>query len=1088
MTGFVKRTNQRKILRCKVIGMIVCLVILAAAVRPVSAAQTEIVRVGFFAFDGYHMQDQYGDRSGYGYEYLQYMGKYSNFVYEYDGYNKSWEEVQDMLEKGQIDMLTSAQKTKERMKKFDFSDRPIGTSKTLLTVKAGNSRYMNGDLRKLNGIRVGMLKENSRNDSFRTYAKAQGFSYKTVIYNSSKEMLEALQSGKNIDAVVTSNLRKIQNEWVVASFDPSPYYVMVKKGNHKLLEQINDAISQIELYKPNLQTELYNRYYSAENGDDVSYTAEERNFINEFVRKKKTLKILLNPDRKPFSYYKDGKIKGVMTDILDEIMERTGIPYEIIPTRTREEYEKKLLQGGTQICFDSRYDLNKAEREGYELTDPYLEATISRITNKKFTGTPKTIATVKKSDIAEGYISKYHKSNKVLYFKTLDDCVNAVLSGKADAVYLYTYTAQQYIYEDDRNQLQETLIPNDTVKFAMAVEQKEDPALFSILNKAVLSISGEDIDHIVQEKISYPVKDFTVRGYFYSNPWAWGVAGFVVVLLISGTVFLVYRRKNRRLEQEKSREFERFITYVCRANDAVMEYNLDGRKIFSYQMNEGRILKQEEMFTAGDQLHHNIHPDDWENVKDKCGLMKIRKLAESGGEIYFECRSLRKSNQYIWFSYTLQGIPGNGTESDRVMIFLKNIHQAKKQEAEKRQALEDALISAQQAGQAKGEFMSKMSHEIRTPLNAIIGYLQIAKGAVEQPEKIKDCLQKQEYAAQHLLDIINDVLDIASIESGKTKLDDAVFNIQDLLAETAAIFESQARHKEVKFEMKMEGITSSLLLGDRLRVNQILMNLLSNAVKFTSAGGKVQLRISQRAVIDGRVHLQFRIQDTGIGMTKGYMERIFTPFEQQDASTAKHFGGTGLGLSITNNLVNMMNGTIHVQSEEGKGSIFTVGLSFQIADTETSAENAEADQTRTTKNSGEDIFSGMSMILAEDNEMNREIVKEILKDTGLNITCAETGREALEIFENSTDGTYQMILMDIQMPVMDGYEAARRIRACGHSQARKIPIIACSADAFTEDVNKALAAGMNDHISKPIDYKKLCHILNQYWRQNYEKL
>lgn len=1080
MTGCVKRTNQLKILRCKVISMIVCLVLLAAAVRPVSAAQTEIVRVGFFALDGYHMQDQYGDRSGYGYEYLQYMGKYSNFVYEYKGYDKSWEEMQDMLERGQIDMLTSAQKTKERMKNFDFSDRPIGTSKTLLTVKAGNTKYMNGDLRKLNGMRVGMLKKNSKNDSFRTYAKEQGISYRTVIFNSSKEMLKALQSGKDIDAVVTSSLRKIKNEWVVASFDPSPYYVMVKKGNHKLLNQVNDAISQIELYKPNLQTELYNRYYSAENGDDVSYTAEERSYINQFVRKKKTLKILLNPDRKPFSYYEDGKIKGVLTEILAEIMERTGIPYEIIPTKTRAEYERKLLQGGTQVCFDNRYDLNKAEREGYELTEPYLESTISRITNKKFTGTPKTIATVKESDIAESYIFKYHKTNKVLYFKTLDDCVDAVLSGKADAAYLYTYTAQQYIYEDDRNQLQETLIPNDTVKFAMAVEQKEDPVLFSILNKAVLSISDEDIDHIVQEKISYPVKEFSVRGYFYSNPWAWGVAGLAVVLLISGTVFWVYRRKNRRLEQEKSREFERFITYVCRANDAVMEYILEDNKIFSYQMNEGHILKQEEMLLLGSQLHHNIHPEDWENVRDKCDLIRIRKLAESGGEIYFECRSRRKSSQYMWFSYILQGIPGDGTESDKVMVFLKNIHQAKKQEAEKRQALEDALLSAQQAGKAKGEFMSKMSHEIRTPLNAIIGYLQIAKGAVEEREKIKDCLQKQEYAAQHLLNIINDVLDIASIESGKMKLENAVFNIQELLTETAAIFESQARQKELEFGMKVEGITNSLLVGDRLRVNQILMNLLSNAVKFTSAGGKVELEVSQKAVIEGRAHLQFRIQDTGIGMTKEYEQWIFTPFEQQDADTAKLYGGTGLGLSITNNLVNMMNGTIHVQSEEGKGSIFIVGLSFQIADTETSVENTGADQTRKIKNSGEDIFSGMSMILAEDNEMNREIVKEILKDTGLNITCAETGREALEIFENSTDGTYQMILMDIQMPVMDGYEAARRIRACGHSQARKIPIIACSADAFTEDVNKALAAGMNDHISKPIDYEKLCHILNQY--------
>ncbi len=531
--------------------------------------------------------------------------------------------------------------------------------------------------------------------------------------------------------------------------------------------------------------------------------------------------------------------------------------------------------------------------------------------------------------------------------------------------------------------------------------------------------------------------------------------------------------------------------------------------------------------------------------------------------------------------------------------------------------LRQSVARERVANMTKSSFLSRMSHEIRTPLNAVIGYNAIAKTEMagkktdaqrRQAEmKVMDCLDKSEIASKHLLTVINDVLDMSAIESGRMQMEHSRFDFRGLITSLTTVFYSQAKIKNVGFEVIIDTLTEEWFVGDQMRTNQVLTNLLSNAIKFTPEGGSVMLKISQPEADKNAAHIRFDVTDTGIGMTKAYLAHIWTPFEQADSSISRRFGGSGLGLSITKNLVDLMGGTIAVQSEPGKGTTFSLDLTFErtaqpanvgpydfsnvnalVVDDDTSTceyirmlfnrcgakcaavtsgadalkafslaakqqedaytvclvdwrmpgmdgietirclrdiageklpiiiltaydfseladKAAEAGVSRfiskplfqsslfdllanisgappevvVTKNESID-FAGARILLAEDNEMNMEIAKRIMESVGLVIDSARNGREAVEMFESAPAGRYKLILMDVHMPQMDGHQATRTIRTSSHPEAKTIPIIAMTADAFIEDVAESSASGMNDHISKPIDIPTLFATLKKY--------
>lgn len=534
------------------------------------------------------------------------------------------------------------------------------------------------------------------------------------------------------------------------------------------------------------------------------------------------------------------------------------------------------------------------------------------------------------------------------------------------------------------------------------------------------------------------------------------------------------------------------------------------------------------------------------------------------------------------------------------------------EEVRSRQVLQEAMMTAERANMAKSEFLSRMSHEIRTPLNAIIGMTTIAAASVKDPARVEDCLSKITFSSKHLLMLINDVLDMSKIESSKMVLQNEPFDIFEIVNGFVSTVYAQAKGKGIAFRETMEGFgEDTVFIGDSLRLNQILLNLSSNAVKFTAPGGSICLDVSRHKSGSTTDVLRFTLSDTGIGMTKEAVARIFQPFEQADASIAKRFGGTGLGMSITRNLITLMGGQIQVESEPGVGTTCIVDLPFEkgrenhlpepdferqglqaliVDDEQQVCEQTAAllrkikidaqwrlsgaagvERVKQMHREGRDVdlclidwkmpdmdgvevtrrirrevgmdvpivmisaydiseveaeareagvngflpkplyrssvyaaikaalehrgqpaaearsanrpLEGYRLLMAEDNALNQEIAATLLRMSGAEVDCVEDGQQALDAFLASKPGDYDAILMDVQMPVMDGHEAARHIRASGHPMARTIPIIATTANAFSDDISAALAAGMNAHVSKPLDVAQLCRTLEDCIRK-----
>ena len=401
---------------------------------------------------------------------------------------------------------------------------------------------------------------------------------------------------------------------------------------------------------------------------------------------------------------------------------------------------------------------------------------------------------------------------------------------------------------------------------------------------------------------------------------------------------------------------------------------------------------------------------------------------------------------------------------------MKEMEESNKKLKKAKNITTEALQTAENANKAKTDFLSNMSHDIRTPMNAIIGMTSLIRHDAGNKAKVIEYADKIDISSQHLLGIINDVLDMSKIEAGKTVFKYTDFSILDFITELNTIFHSQIDEKNQTLTIIKENIRHEWVNGDQVHLMQIFSNLVSNAVKYTQEGGKIQFLVEERET-KSSVYAKYRflVSDNGMGMSADFKDTIFDAFTRAESSMTNKIQGTGLGMAITKNLVEAMGGTIDVESELGQGSCFEVLIDLRIAEDRfvSSAEQAEKDEP------AGNVLKGMRFLCAEDNELNAEILMELLKIEGAECTICENGKRVLEAFEQSAPGDYDMILMDVQMPVMNGYEATKAIRRSSHELAKTIPIIAMTANAFSEDIQHSLAAGMNAHVSKPIEMKVL---------------
>ena len=410
-------------------------------------------------------------------------------------------------------------------------------------------------------------------------------------------------------------------------------------------------------------------------------------------------------------------------------------------------------------------------------------------------------------------------------------------------------------------------------------------------------------------------------------------------------------------------------------------------------------------------------------------------------------------------------------ETDRLIVGFRNIDEQMNAEAERRKTLQNAFDDAQRANRAKTSFLNNMSHDIRTPMNAIIGFTNIALKKETDPD-VRDCLEKISESSEHLLALINDVLDISRIESGKTRISPVPVNISAVTDSVLDITHGFISSREITLNVKRNPPKHPYVLADAVRIREILVNIVSNAVKFTNDGGSITFSEDNLpGSSDGQIVVRYTVADSGIGMSKEFLGRIFDEFSQENSGARTQYKGTGLGMSITKRYVEMMGGTVSVESEQGVGTTVTVDIPMEL----TAAENVPQSEIPAAQND----LTGVKVLLAEDNDLNAEIVTVQLESCGMTITRAADGRETYEAFMNAPAGTFDVILMDIMMPNMNGYEATRAIRAADHDDAKTIPIIAMTANAFAEDVQASLDAGMNAHIAKPLVMSEVLSVISR---------
>lgn len=499
------------------------------------------------------------------------------------------------------------------------------------------------------------------------------------------------------------------------------------------------------------------------------------------------------------------------------------------------------------------------------------------------------------------------------------------------------------------------------------------------------------------------------------------------------------------------------------------------------------VLGDERNYTQGINTYAQkfVCPDDREEYLSCVNRQNLMNTLRDGQTfIATEYRKMpNEKNQRTWTRATVVLAEAAQDGSPRRAVYVaQDVTESKLKEEKDQQTLLEACKAAERANAAKSDFMSRMSHDIRTPMNAIIGMTEIAVRHLDERERVLDCLEKITVSSKHLLSLINEVLDMSKIESGKIELSEEEVNLAGLIDNLVTMIRPSVQQNHHDLDVHIVNVEHQYVLGDPVRMQQVFMNILGNSVKYTPNGGKLALEVYEKpSGMDGYGCYEFVFTDNGMGMSKEFLEKLFEPFSREESSRVNKIEGTGLGMAIARSIARKMNGDIIVESELGKGSRFTVQLSLKLGNqVAPDQKSEEAQEQEMVQALSKEALAEKRLLLVEDNELNREIAVELISQTGVSVDSAENGQEALACFEKMPENHYDMIFMDIQMPVMDGYEATAKLRRLARRDAPQIPIIAMTANAFAEDIRKSREAGMNEHLTKPLDIGALMKCLEKW--------
>lgn len=509
-----------------------------------------IVRIGYYPFDGFHMYDKNGKRFGYGYDYLQKLRDYTNWKFEFSDPRHEWPEMLDMLRTNKVDLVAGVSKNKERENEFAFSKEPIYQVSTILTVKAGNTRYRNEDYAKWNGFRVGMLKNSTQNEKFVNFSKEKGFSFRPVYFDKLSDLVNALQEEKKIDAIVTSSMRAVKgNEWILTQFYASFMYIAVRKNDESLLKELNWGMEQLDSFSPGFQKQLRRIYYAHEHGRVIPFSQQESVFLNEVKKSGHVFSVIINPDRKPFSWYEDGKYHGLLVDYAAEISKRSGLKLQFIPARTRAEYYQKRFSPETDIVFDMLWDFREAEDNQLKLSQPYFSASVSKLRDKSVGNVFKTVSILEGGDLQDRVRVILPLDVKIRYCKSISELINDVKSTASDAAYLYTRSAEYAVYEDESNRLVSEYVPSLETSFTLGVKEDLNPLLLSVLNRTILSLDDAFANQIRKKYAPQFKEIFSFRMFVHRYPiWAIGLPCAVLLLVCAFlTSLLILRSRHRKV-------------------------------------------------------------------------------------------------------------------------------------------------------------------------------------------------------------------------------------------------------------------------------------------------------------------------------------------------------------------------------------------------------------------------------------------------------------------------------------------------------------------------------------------------------------